>query len=126
MEVGKLRTALAEAHAGADAMRSMIDAIGDADARLRAGRDAEQTAAAVQQISDALGTISARTATATQKAVEAAELFDALTQSVRTTESETRRAADALRVLADEADERVEVLRQRQGQGWGRFWDRNR
>ena len=126
LEVGKLRTALAEAHAGADAMRSIVDAIGDADARLRAGRDAEQTAAAVQQIGDALGTISARTATATEKAVEAAELFDALTQSVRTTESETRRAADALRVLADEADERVEVLRQRQGQGWGRFWDRNR
>ena len=103
----------------------MLDAIGELDARIRAGRDTEQTAEAVRQIGETLRTITAEGAAATEQAAKAAELLDALTQSVRTTEGETRRAAEALRVLADVAEARTETLRQHQGSGF-RFWNRNR
>ena len=124
-EVDKLRVALAAVHAGAEAMKGTLDAMGELDARIRAGRDAEQTAAEVRQIGETLRTLTAEAAAATERAAEAAALFDALTRSVQTTEGETRRAAEALRVLADEAEARTEALGQRQGSGW-RFWTRSR
>ena len=124
-EVDKLRTTLAAVHAGAEAMTGMLDAMGELDTRIRAGRDMEQTAAAVQQIGETLRTIAAEGAAAVEQAVKAAELFDALTRSVRTTEGETRRAAEALRVLANEAEARAEILRQHQGSSL-RFWNRSR
>ena len=125
VEVDKLRAVLAAVHAGAEATKGMLDAMGELDARIRAGRDTEQTAAAVRQIGETLQTLTAEAAAATEQATGAAKLFDALTRSVRTTEGETRRAAEALRILADEAEARVETLRQRQGSGW-RFWNRSR
>ena len=125
VEVDKLRAVLAAVHAGAEAMKGMLDAMGELDARIRAGRDTEQTAAAVRQMGETLQTLTAEAAVATEQATGAAKLFDALTRSVRTTEGETRRAAEALRILADEAEARVETLRQRQGSGW-RFWNRSR
>ena len=124
-EVDKLRVALAAVHAGAEAMKGTLDAMGELDARIRAGRDAEQTAAEVRQIGETLRTLTAEAAAATERAAEAAALFDALTRSVQTTEGETRRAAEALRVLADEAESQTETLGQRQGSGW-RFWNRSR
>ena len=125
LEIDKLRTALAAVHAGAGAMMGMLDAMGELDARIRAGRDTEQTAAAVRQIGETLRTITAEGAAATEQAAKAAELFDALTRSLRTTESETLRAAEALRVLANEAETRAQTLRQDQGSGF-RFWNRSR
>ena len=124
-EIGKLRPALAPLHAGTEAMTGMLDAIGELDARLRAGRETEQTAAAVRQIGETLRTITAEAAAATEHAARAAELIETLTGSIQTTEGETRRAAEALRVLASEAEERSENLRQRQGSGF-RFWNRSR
>ena len=106
-------------------MMGMLDAMGELDARIRAGRDTEQTAAAVRQIGETLRTITAEGAAATEQAAKAAELFDALTRSLRTTESETLRAAEALRVLANEAEARAQTLRQDQGSGF-RFWNRSR
>ena len=91
----------------------------------RAGRDTEQTAVAVRQIGETLRTITAEGAAATEQAAKAAELFDVLTRSVRTTEVETRRAAEALRVLANEAEARAETLRQRPNPSFG-FWKRSR
>ena len=125
LEVDKLRTALAAVHAGAEAMTGMLDAMGEMDARIRAGRDTEQTAAAVRQIGETLRTITAEGVAATDQAAKAAELFDALTRSVRTTEGETLRAAEALRVLANEAEARAKTVRQQQGPGFG-FWNRSR
>ena len=125
LEIDKLRTALAAVHAGAGAMMGMLDAMGELDARIRAGRDTEQTAAAVRQIGETLRTITAEGAAATEQAAKAAELFDALTRSLQTTESETLRAAEALRVLANEAETRAQTLRQDQGSGF-RFWNRSR
>ena len=124
-EVSKLRAALAPLHAGTEAMTGMLDAIGELDARIRAGRDTEQTAEAVRQIGETLRTITAEAAAATERAARAAELIDTLTGSMQTTEGETRRAAEALHVLASEAEARAENLRQRQGSGF-RFWNRNR
>ena len=125
LEVDKLRAALAAVHTGAEAMTGMLDAMGVLDARIRAGRDTEQSAAAVRQIGETLRTITADGAAAIEQAAKAAELFDALTRSVRTTEGETRRAAEALRVLANEAEARAKSLRQGQGSSF-RFWNRNR
>ncbi len=125
VEVDKLRAALATIHAGTEAMKGMLHAMEELDARIRTDRDAEQTAMAVRGIGEALRTITAQAAAATERTAEATELFDALTRSVRTTEAETRRAAEALRVLAAEAEARAETLRQRQGPGW-RFWNRSR
>ena len=124
-EVEKLRAVLVTVHVGAEAMKDMLDAMGELDARIRAGRDTEQTATAVRQIGEALRTITAQAEAATARAAEATELFDALRRSARTTEDETRRAAEALRALATEAEARTEALRQRQGSGW-RFWNRSR
>ena len=124
-EVDKLRASLVSLHAGAEAMTGMLGAMGELVARVRAGHDMEQTAAAVRQMGESLRTITAEGAVATEKAVKAAELFDALTRSVRTTEGETRRAAEALRVLANEAEARAETLRQRQGSRF-KFWNRSR
>jgi len=125
VEADKLRAALDAVHTGAEAMKGMLDAMGELDTRIRAGRDAEATAAAVRQIGETLRSITTQAAAATERAAEAAELFDALTQSVRRTEDETRRAAKALRTLADEAEARAETLRQGQSPGW-RLWNRNR
>lgn len=125
VEADKLRAALAAIHTSAEAMKGMLDAMGELDARIRAGRDAESTTAAVLQIGETLQSITTQAAAATERTVEAAELFDALTQAVRRTEGETRRAAEALRTLADEAEARTEGLRQRQDPGW-RLWNRGR
>ena len=125
VEVEKLRAALATVHSGVEAMRGTFDAMGELDARIRADRDTEQAAAVVRQIGETLQTIATEAAAATEQTVKAAELFDAFTRKVRTTEDETRRAAEVLRVLANEAEARVETLRQREGSGW-RFWNRSR
>ena len=125
VEVDKLRAALAAVHSGIEAMRGTLDAMGELDARIRAGRDTEQAAAVVRQMGETLRTIATEAAAATEQTVKAAELFDALTRNVRTTEDETRRAAEALRVLANEAEAQAETLRQREGSGW-RFWNRSR
>lgn len=124
-EVGKLRAALVPLHASAEVMTGMLDAIGELDARIRAGRETEQTAAVVQQIGETLRTITAETAAATEHAARAAELMKSITGSMQTTGDETRRAAEALSVLASEAEARAENLRQRQGSGL-RFWNRSR
>ena len=124
-ELEKLRTVLAALHAGAEAMTRILDAMGDLDARMRAGRDTEQTAAAVQQMGETLRTVAADGAAAAQQAAEAAALVDSLTRRLRATEGETRRATEALRNLANEADTQVETLRERQGSGLG-FWKRRR
>lgn len=124
-EVGKLRAALVPLHASTEVMTGMLDAIGELDARIRAGRETEQTAAVVQQIGETLRTITAEAAAATEHAARAAELIKTLTGSVQTTEEETRRAAEALRVLVSEAQAQAENLRQRQGSGF-RFWNRSR
>ena len=124
-ELEKLRTVLAALHAGAEAMKGILDAMGELDARMRAGRDTEQTAAAVQQMGETLRTVAADGAAAAEQAAKAAALFDAVTRSLQTTEGETRRAAEALRSLANEAEAQVETLRERQGSGFG-FWKRRR
>jgi len=121
-EVDKLRAALAVVHAGTKSMTGMLDVMQDLDARIRADRDKEQTAEMVGQIGEALRTLTAEASVATEQATRAAKLFDALTQSIRTTEGETRRAAEALRVLADEAEARTQSLHNRGG--W--FWNRSR
>ena len=123
-EIDKLRTALAAVHTGAEAMKGMLDAMGELHARMSVGRDTERTAEAVRQIGETLRTITAQGAAASEQAAKAAELFDTLTQSVRTTEEETRRAAEALRVLTNEAETRAETLRQSQGSGF-KFWNRS-
>ena len=124
-EIDKLSTALVIVHTTAEAMTGMIDAMGKLHARVSAGRDTEQTAAAVQQIGETLKTITVEGAAATRQAAKAVELFGALTESVRTTEEETRRAAQALRVLADEAEAKAKVLRRGQGSRF-KFWNRSR
>ena len=124
-EVDKLRAAFAAVHASTESMKGMLDAMGELDARTRAGWDTEETAAAVRQIGEAHRTITAQAAAASEQAAKAAELFDALTRSVRATEGETRRAAEALRALSLAAETRAETLHQRQGSGW-RFWNRSR
>ena len=122
-EVEKLRAVLAALHAGAEAMTGILDAMGDLNTRIRAGRDTEQTAAAVQQMGETLRTVAADGATAAEQAAKAAALVDALTRRLQMTEDETRRAVEALRSLANEAETQVETLRQGQGSGLG-FWKR--
>ena len=124
-EIGKLQATLGPLHASAEAITGMLDAIGELDARLRAGRETEQTAVVVQQIGETLRTITTEAAAATEHTARGAELIETLTRSMQTTESETQRAAESLRVLANEAETQAENLRKRQGSGF-RFWDRNR
>ena len=125
VEVDKLRVALATVHSGVEAMRGTLDAMGELDSRIRAGRDTEQAAEVVRRMGETVQTIATEAAAATAQIVKAAGLFDALAQNVRTTEGETRRATEALRVLADEAEARAEALRQHRDSGW-RFWKRSR
>ena len=120
LEVDKLRTTLAAFHAGAEAMTGMLDAMSELDVRIRADRDTEQTAAAVRQIGETLQTITAEGATATTQAAKAAEVFDALMQSIQMTGDETRRAAEALGVLAKEAEARAKSLRRPKFLFWKR------
>ena len=120
-EVEKLRAAFTTVQVGAEAMTGILDAMGELDAHIRAGRDTEQTAAAVQQIGETLRTITAEGAAAIEQTAKAAELFDTLMQNMRATESETRRATEALRLLANEAEARTKTLHRHQGSGF-RFW----
>ena len=124
-DIEKLRTAIAAVHTGAEAMTGVVDAMSELHACIGAGRDTEKTAAAVQRIGETLRTITVEGAAATKQAEKAAEVFDAFEQSLRTTEEEMRRAGEALRVLADEAEARADTLRQGPGSGF-RLWNRNR
>ena len=123
VQAESLRVALAPLHAGAEAMTGMLDSMKELDAHMRAGRDTEQTTAAVRQIGEMLQTITAEAEAATERAASAAELLDAITRSVQTTEGETRRAAKALGDLASAAEARAETLHQNQKSGFG-FWNR--
>ena len=124
-ELEKLLTVLAALRAGAEAMTGILDAVGEVDARIRAGRDTEQTVAAVQQMGETLRTVAADGAAAAEQAAKAAALVDALTRRLQTTEGETRHAVEALRSVANEAETQVETLRQHQGSRLG-FWKRSR
>ena len=124
-EVNKLHPAFTALHAGAETMKTMLNAMEDLDRRLRAGRDTERTAHAVRHIGESLQTISAQAVAVTEQVARLTELFGAFTQSVRATEGETRRAAEALRVLVKEAEDQTETLRQRQGRRFP-FWNRSR
>ena len=124
-EIESLRTALAAVHPAAEAMTGVLDAMRELHTRITAGRDTEQTAQAVRQIGETLRTIVAEGAAASEQAAKATELFDTLTQSVRATVEQTEGTAEALRVLADEAEARADTLRQGQGSGL-RFWNRSR
>ena len=123
-EIHKLRTALSAVQGGAETVARVLDAVGELDARIRADRDMEQTTEEARRTGETLVALTAEATTATERAAEAAALFDAFTQSIRTIEGETRRMAGALHVLADEAEARVESLRQHEGSAW-RFWNRN-
>ena len=125
-EIEKLRIAIEAAGAGAKTMASTFATISELDLRIRSARDMEQTEAAVRQIGETLGAITAEGAAAIELAATAAELFSTLTESVRTTESETRRATEALRALAGEAATQMKTLRQRPGSGTRKpwFWSR--
>ena len=126
MEVDKLRAAIAAVRTDAEVITAnMLDTLRELDTRIRAGRDIEQTATTVQQIGETLKTLTAEAASATERTAKAAELFDALTKRLRTTEGESQRAEEALRVLANEAEARVDSLRQRRDSGWS-FWSRGR
>ena len=126
MEIDKLRAVVAAVRTDAVAITvSMLDTLRELDTRIRAGRDIEQTAATVQQIGETLKTITAEAASAAERTAEAAELFDALTKRLRTTEGESQRAEEALRILANEAEARVDSLRQRRDSSWS-FWNRGR
>lgn len=125
VKVEKLHAALDPLRAITATMAALLDAAGELDARIRAGRDSEQAATAIGQIGDTLRSITDKAATATNHAARAVELIDALTRSIQTTEGETRRAAEALRILATEAETRAESLRQRQGSAFG-FWKRGK
>ena len=118
LEAEKLRAALAEVNAGAEAMTGSLDTMAKLDTHIRTGRDIEQTAAAVRQMGEALQAITAEGAAATEQAAKAAELFDTLTRSIRTTEGEIQHAAEALRILANEAEVRTKMLREHQGSGF--------
>ena len=124
-EIEKLRNVVTAVHTAAETMTGMLDAMGKLHERMSAGRDTEQTAATVQQIGETLKAITVEGATATQQAGKAVELFDALTESVRATEEETRRATEALRVLTNEAEARTKILRRGQSSSF-RFWNRSR
>ena len=123
-EVERLRATLAPVHSDIETVTSMVDELRNADERAGTHQDAEQTAEAVRQIGEALRAIAADGAVATERAQQAAQYIEDLTQSVRTTVSETRRAAEALRDLATEAQARVEDLRQREPTGFSRLWNR--
>ena len=125
VEVDKLRGVLEATHVDAEAIAGTLDALGELGARIRANRDPEQTAATGRQVGDTLQNITAQAATATDQAAKAVESFDAFKNGAQSTASETQRAEQALRVLADEAEARAETHRQRRGFSW-RFWNRRR
>lgn len=123
-EIEKLRAGLAPLQAGTEAIASILDALNKLDARIRVGRDTEQTATAVRQIGKILQTITAEAATATKHAAEAATLLDALTRSIQTTEGEIQHMTEALRTLASEAEAQTNNLHQHRGSGL-KFWNRS-
>ena len=124
-EVHKLRAALVELRAGIETMARTLETMGELDSRIRANHDADQASAVVQQMGDLLRTITKEGTAVTDQTARAAELFDGLRRGLQATEGETRRAAEALRVLANEAEKRTQALQQRQGSGLG-FWSRGR
>ncbi len=126
LTVNKVGTALEPVHAGTETMKGVFDAISEFDAHIRTSRDTEQTVAATREIGETLHAITDQGAAAVERAAKAVELIDALTQGLRTTEEQTRRTADALHVLADEAKARTRTLRQRRRFGFWRFWSWHR
>ena len=125
VEVEKFRAGFAPLQARSATVLRVLDSMGEIDERIRASRDTELTVKVVQEIGEALRTITTEAATTTEHASKATELIDALMQSIQATEGETRRAAEALRALTKEAETQVENLRPRHGSGFG-FWNRNR
>ena len=123
-ELGKLRGVLGPLNASAPKVSGVLDAMGELEARIREGRDAEQSATAVRQIGEIFEAITVEGAAARDHAASATELMDALKIAVQNNEAEIRRTTDALHDLANEAEARADDLRQPRGSGFG-FWNRN-
>ena len=117
----KLRNSLEVVHTGAEEMTRTLETVAELNTQIRTGRDAEQTAIVVEQIGETLRNIAKEGADATAQAAKSAELFDTLTQSIATTEKEVIVVAEALKVLANEAEERTKEIRDRKRSN-RRFW----
>lgn len=122
-ETDKLRSALVSLHAGSEVISSTLDTMSRLNEQIRTGRDAEQTAETVREIGEVLRDIATEGAAATEQATKAAELYESLIRSIQATEEEIKHASEALRVLSNEAEERINLLRDRQGSGL-KFWNR--
>ena len=120
----KLKNVLVMVHDGAEEMKKTLDTVAKLNSQVLTGRDAEQTAVAVQQIAESLGNITTKGADATAQAAKSADLFNALTQNIATTEKEIKRVTEALNVLSNEAEERTKELRNRirSNRKFWKFW----
>lgn len=110
-DVEKLRDSLEIVHNGAKEFNKSLETITELNTQIRTGRDAEQTAIAVQKIGETLGNITKEGADATAQAAKSAELFNTLTQSIAATEKEIKQVTKTLNVLANEAEIRTKELR---------------
>ncbi len=123
-ELEKLRGLLGPMSDRAPKVSGVLDAMDELEARIREGRNAEQTATAAQQIGEIFRAITEEAATARDRAASATELMDALKSAVQESEGEIRRTTGALHDLANEAEARADDLRQPRRSGFG-FWNRN-
>ena len=123
-ELEKLRGVLGPMYDRAPAVSGVLDAMGELEARIREGRNTEQTATAAQQIGEVFRAITEEAAAARDRAASATELMDALKSAVQESEDEIRRTTGALHDLANEAKARADDLRQPRGFGFG-FRNRN-
>ena len=120
----KLRGGLTSLNDRTPAVSGVLDAMSDLEARIREGRNAEQTATAVRQIGEIFRAITAEAAAVRDHAESSTQLMDALKRAVQKNEAEIRRTTGALRNLASEVEARADDLRKPRGSAFG-FWNRN-
>ncbi len=125
IELQKLGPVLQPLHSGTETLTSLLESLKEFNGYIRASDGTGQTATALRQIGDILQTIAAVADASTQRAAKAASLLDSFAQSVDTTESETRRATQALEALAIAAEARADALRENQKSSFP-FWNRGR
>ena len=118
-EAERLSEIIVPLRVGVGALTGMFNTMEEIDARIRTGRDTEQTAEATRQIGESLKTITDQAATATEYVVKAAESLETILQkSMQASEEETQRALQALDNLANGAEKLAETLQNRKSPLW--------
>ena len=125
-EIDKLRSILPPLHAGIAAAISLLDVLGEIDARIHTDQGSEQVVTTIREIGGTLRTITDAATVSTSHSMRAAEEINNLAESIQAADGQVRQVMKALGALSSEVEKRIKILRQSKCWSLSRFWNRRR